>query len=290
MTTAQPFQGNFQSNVSRICFHFFIFQHCCQVFTACTTDIQFSFFFRIQIQQNITVYRSRLQTERTEHTGFFVGSNQCFQRTMFQRLVFHDSHDSGNTHTIIGSQSRAFSFHPISVNVSLDRIIFKIMHCIVILLRNHVHVSLKNHLLTVFHPRSGRLAVNDITGFVLEWLYAYTFSKVQQELLHFLQVTRRAGNLSQWIEMLPHILRSERENCTHNFLVLFVNGKAANPYIPNKINKKVCIKNRNKRKKHRIEGNRKSRYRRYKEWTEASALHDAKTVHRPIHYGECLSP
>ena len=168
MTTAQPFQGNFQSNVSRICFHFFIFQHCCQVFTACTTDIQFSFFFRIQIQQNITVYRSRLQTERTEHTGFFVGSNQCFQRTMFQRLVFHDSHDSGNTHTIIGSQSRAFSFHPISVNVSLDRIIFKIMHCIVILLRNHVHVSLKNHLLTVFHPRSGRLAVNDITGFVLE--------------------------------------------------------------------------------------------------------------------------
>ena len=168
MTTAQPFQGNFQSNVSRICFHFFIFQHCCQVFTACTTDIQFSFFFRIQIQQNITVYRSRLQAERTKHTCFLVGSNQCLQRTMFQRFIFHDSHDSGNTHTIISSQSRAFSFHPISVNVSFDRIIFKIMHCIVILLRNHVHVCLKNHLLAVFHPRSGRLAINDITGFILE--------------------------------------------------------------------------------------------------------------------------
>ena len=37
----------------------------------------------------------------------------------------------------------------------------------------------------------------------------------------------------------------QERNCTHNFLVLLVNGKAANPYIPNKINKRFVFHTNN---------------------------------------------
>ena len=68
-----------------------------------TTYIEFSFIFRVEIQQNLTLQRTRFQTEGTIHTRFFVLGNQGFQRTMLQVFRLEHRHDSGYTHTIISS-------------------------------------------------------------------------------------------------------------------------------------------------------------------------------------------
>ena len=231
MSATQTFQCHFQRYICRVGFFFLIFQCCGQVFTSGTTDIQFAFFFRIQIQQDVSFDGSGFQAESAIHAGFFVRSNQGYQRTMLQGLVFHDRHNGCHTHTVVGSQCSTFGTYPLAVHVWLNRVVFEIVLYIFVLLRNHIHVCLQDNGLAVFHSRSGRLAVNDVSCFILERFYTYTLAKLQQECLNFLQMSRRTGNLCQRIEVLPHILWSKRKNVTHKsyFLCLLTSGKATKP-------------------------------------------------------------
>ena len=87
---------------------------------------------------------------------------------MFQILGFQYCHNSGYSQSVVGSQSSAFGFHPITVYISFDRIFLKIVYSIIVLLRNHIHMCLQNYTFTVFHARSGRFTDNNITGFVYE--------------------------------------------------------------------------------------------------------------------------
>ena len=168
MSAMQSFQGHLQSHIRRVGFFFLVLQGSCQILTTGTTDVEFTFFFRIQVQQDITFDSSRFQTECTVHARFFIGSNQTYQRTVLQSLVLHHGHDGGYPHTVIGTQCSTFCSYPFPIDIGLDRIFFKIMASIVILLRNHIHVCLQDNSLAVFHPRSSRLTVNDVSGFILK--------------------------------------------------------------------------------------------------------------------------
>ena len=103
MTATKSLQCYFQSHIFRVCFFFLVRQSSSQIFTTCTTNIKFAFVFRIQIEQDFTIYRTRFQSESTIHTCFLIRSDQCFKRAMYQGLVFHHRHNSSNSHTIVGS-------------------------------------------------------------------------------------------------------------------------------------------------------------------------------------------
>ena len=71
----------------------------------------------------------------------------------------------------------AFGLKPGTVYISFNRIFFKIVYSIVVLLRNHIHVRLKNHTFPVFHTRSGGFTDNHITCFVYKRLQPQLFSE-----------------------------------------------------------------------------------------------------------------
>jgi hypothetical protein len=208
MPTTQAFQRNLNSDIAFFGSYLLIFQCSSDIHTACTTDIQLAFIFRIEIQKDFSVHCPRLQTERAVHTGFFVFGNQCFQRTMFQIFRFKHSHDSSHAKPVICSQRSSFGLYPVAIYISFDRIFFKIVHRIVILLRNHVHVCLKNHTFPVFHSRSCRFTDNYVTCFVYKRFQSQAFSEVNQKFCYFFHVSRRTGNLCQRIKMLPYVLWS----------------------------------------------------------------------------------
>ena len=54
------------------------------------------------------------------------------------------------------------------MNVSVDRMILKMMECMVIVVRKDVDVRVKNEVVRVLDGGSGRVRVNDIRGLVVE--------------------------------------------------------------------------------------------------------------------------
>ena len=166
MSTAQAFQDYLTGHEIGSGLFLFIFQCSCDINSSCTTDIKFSFVFRIEVQQNLAFQCTRFQAECTIHTRFLILSNQCLQRTMFQVFCFKYSHNGGHTHAVIGTQRSAFGLYPIAVNVCFNGIFGKVVNSIVVLLRHHIHMRLKNNSFTVFHTRSGRLTDNDIAHLI----------------------------------------------------------------------------------------------------------------------------
>ena len=166
MSAAQSFQCYFHCNISFFRSHLFIFQSSSDIHTSGTTDIQFTFIFRIQIQQDFPIHRTRFQTERTIHPGLFILSDQSFQRTVFQIFCFQHGHDSSYPQSVVRTQSCTFRFYPVTVYISFNRIFFKIVYSIVVLLGSHIHVRLKNHAFAIFHTRSCRLTYNHVACFV----------------------------------------------------------------------------------------------------------------------------
>ena len=114
----------------------------------------------------------------TIHTRLFITSNQCLYNTMLQGLIFHDSHDSSNTDTIIGTKGGIVRINPSIHDMCDDRIGLKVMFTIWSLLWNHIHVSLQQNRLAVFISWCGRLTHNDIAASIDIRLNTYSLSKV----------------------------------------------------------------------------------------------------------------
>ena len=166
MSATQTFQGNLTGHRISSGRFFLIFQCSRQVNTSGTTDIKFAFIFRVKIQQNFPLQCPRFQTESTIHACFFILRNQSLQRTVLQAIIFQHCHDSSNTQTIISSQRCTFSFYPITIDIGFNRIFCKIVNSIIVLLRHHIHVCLKNDAFAVFHTRSSCLTNDNIAYFI----------------------------------------------------------------------------------------------------------------------------
>ena len=166
VTATQSFQREFASHQSGIGSLFLIFHRGRNINATGTTDIKFTFRFRIKIQKNLALQRTGLQAESAIHTGFFVFGNQSFQRTMLQVLGLKHSHDGSHSQPVVGSERCSIGLYPVAVHVCLNGVLGKVVHLIVVLLRNHVHVCLQDNPLTVLHARRGRFADNDIASLI----------------------------------------------------------------------------------------------------------------------------
>lgn len=70
---------------------------------------------------------------------------------MLQCLVLHHSHDGGNTQSVVSTQCCSLCPYPATVNPWMYRIGFKIVVGLGVTLGNHVHMSLQDDTLVVFH-------------------------------------------------------------------------------------------------------------------------------------------
>ena len=110
------------------------------VYSSCATDEKFPFIFRIEIQQDITVHETFFQGKCTGQPRLFVYCEQAFQRTVLDGIICQNSEFCGYSDSVIGSECRAFGFHPFTINFCFDRIDKKIVFHVIILFADHIHV------------------------------------------------------------------------------------------------------------------------------------------------------
>ena len=129
---------------------------------------------------------------------------------MLYLFRFENRQNRRNTDTIISSQCRFGSAHPLTIDTRKDRIGLEIMVHRFIRLRNHIHVSLKNNRLAVFHTGCGRFANNDIPGLIQNGLQSQRTTYTHYILGDFIEMTRRTRHLTNRIEIFPYCLRLKR--------------------------------------------------------------------------------
>ena len=168
MTTEELVDGHLHCGI--FCIHLLglIFQGCSHVHATSRTDNHLAFRFVIEIEENVTLQNVGLHMVHAIHCGLLVGCDEAFDGAVLERVVLHDSHDCGHSHTIIGAERSALGLYPFTVDVGLDGVRFKVVGGSLFLLRNHVHVALKSHILAVLHARRGRFAHDDVSSFVLK--------------------------------------------------------------------------------------------------------------------------
>ena len=216
VTAEETGKRDFHGSVGSVRLHFFIFQSGSQVHAAGGADDHFAFILVVEVEEDFAFEDIGFHVVHAPHGGFLVGSDEAFNRTVRQRVVLHDCHDGGDSHSVVSTEGGVASTHPFAVNVGLNRVVLKVVRTVWSLLRHHVHVSLEGDILSVFHAGRGRFAHDDVAGFVLEGGDTFFFCPVKQELLHLLEMTGGAGNLCQQIKVFPNSLRLKICNFTHN--------------------------------------------------------------------------
>ena len=185
MSATKPFQRQLASYKTFGRCLFLILQHGSDVDTTCATDVEFTFILRVEIEQDITLQCTFLKAESTIHARLFILRNEHFQRTVLQVLSLEHRHGSCYTQAIVGTQSRTFSLHPIAIHIGFNWVFCKIMYCIIVLLRHHVHVGLQDDPFAILHAWSSRLTNDDIADLVDKRLQSKFFAEVHQKFGHF---------------------------------------------------------------------------------------------------------
>ena len=207
VTAFQTFHFHLEEEISGGNFYLFIRKFCNGVNTSGTSDKDFSFIFRIEVQKGVTAHKTFLQGKSSGKPRFFVYGKQTFQRTMFDAVVSQDSQLGSYTDTVVGSEGSAFGFQPFTVNFSFDGIGEEVMLNIVILFAHHVDMRLQNDGLKIFFSRSSGLFNQYITGFIHLGFEIMFCSECLQVGNHFLFLLRRAWHLADFFEILEYASR-----------------------------------------------------------------------------------
>ncbi len=134
--------------------------------TAGTTNENFPFIFRVEIQQNRTGHKSRFKGKCTGQPGFFVHSYQAFERSVLNFIGSQHSQLCGNADSAVGAQCCSVGFHPAVNNHRFNGIVVKIKNFIAVFFTNHIHVGLQNNHRQVFLAGICRFGYQNIAGLV----------------------------------------------------------------------------------------------------------------------------
>ena len=96
------------------------------------------------------------------------------------------------------------------------------MNCIVVLLRNHIHVCLKNHTFPVFHTRSAGLRIITLPASSTKDSSPSLFRNLNQKFSHLSPCVRTDGNLSQRIKCFHTFCGAKRKNSTNNKSIFLI--------------------------------------------------------------------
>ena len=160
--------------------------------------------FAIEIDKRFTLQQTRFDARSTYQTNFFVHREQTFDRTMLDIVGSQNSQSHCYGNTIIGTQSRTASAHPIVFHIKIDGILFEIVLHIVVLFTNHIDMSLQNNRFGIFSASRSRLTDDNVSGFIVNTFQTMFLCEIQEPLLCFLGFERRTGNFTKFLKIMPY--------------------------------------------------------------------------------------
>ena len=166
-------------------------------------NVKFAFVFRVEVYQDVAFQQSAFQFEGAGHAGFFVDGQQHFNGAMLQVVGLQYCQCSGGANAVVSAQGGACGFYPLAINPGLNGVFLEIVLGVVVLLRHHVEVALKDDALAVFHARCGRLADNHVAHMVNNGFKAKLLAKVFGVFNDFFFLFRRVGNVADIFKDIP---------------------------------------------------------------------------------------
>ena len=204
MATLQALDYNLNGCVFLVGLYLLIVECSCDVDTTSRTDNELAPCLRVEVEQDVAIEFALGQVVGTEHAGLFVVSDESLNGSVYEGLVLHNRHDGSYADTVVGTESSALCLNPFAVNVCLNWVGLEVVVAVIALLRYHVHVSLKDDTLAIFHSGRCGLAHHYIASSVLECLNAYACGKLKQHVLYFFKMSRRARHLCQCVKVAPN--------------------------------------------------------------------------------------
>ena len=105
-----------------------------------------------------------------------------------------DSEFNGTADTVVGTEGGTLSGKPFTIDVGLNGILIEVELHIDKFVAHHIHVTLQDHGLAVFHARGGRFADNHVACLIDIGGKSVLSTPVLEVFNHLLLALRRAGN------------------------------------------------------------------------------------------------
>ena len=205
VATLQTSQGNLVGHVAFGRFFGAVGDAQSGIHAAGTTHIQFALGLAIQVEKVVAFQLAFLQSESTGHTSLLVSGDKSLQGTVLYRLAGKDSHDGGNTHTVVGAQRRVVGIHPITHNLGLDGVFKKVVLLAGTGLRHHVHVGLQHHRTHFLHSFGRCFAQDHIAHSVNAAGYLVLLRPAYEIFSHGFFVFRRTRTFGESIKIAPQL-------------------------------------------------------------------------------------
>ena len=168
--------------------------------------VDLTLFFRVGVDQNVRLQPVRLQTERAVHACFFRHGQQHFQRTVLNAVVRQDRQSRRHTNPVICTKGRAARFHPVAIDVRLDRVFGEVVNGVVVFLWNHVQVRLQHNRFTVFHACGRRFADQNVANLVAFSMQTFFLRPAHNMFGKLFFMVGRVGNGTDFGKNIPQWL------------------------------------------------------------------------------------
>ena len=159
-----------------------------------TADEDLAFVLGIEVDQVGARHKAGLHAFCTRQSSLLVAGEDALDGTVLDILRCENGQFDGTADTVVGTECGAFCRQPFTVDISLDGVLVKVELHIDELIAHHVHVTLQDHRLAVFHTLGGGFADDYVARLVDFCLETATLAPVLQVLNHLLLALRRTRN------------------------------------------------------------------------------------------------
>ena len=172
--------------------------------TAGATHIELALGFGVEVDEDLTLEGTLLQTESSRHAGLLVNGEEHFQRTVSHVLGGEHSQSGRTADTVVSTEGGAGSAYPtIFANARFDGVFGEVVFRAGVGLRNHVDMGLQDHGNAVLHALGGRFAEHEVAGGILLALDIVLLGPLHHPSGEFLLVFRRMRNSADVVKNLP---------------------------------------------------------------------------------------
>jgi hypothetical protein len=140
---------------------------CRRVPAARTPNVQRPLFFAVEVKQRQALHETGLKVVRAVQSHFFVNGEEELQRSVLERLVFHDGKICCDSDPIIRTERSPICHQNISLADELERIFVKIMDSVLVLFADHIQVPLETDHGSLVSTTRCRLANDHVHELIL---------------------------------------------------------------------------------------------------------------------------
>ena len=141
-------------------------------------DEDLTLVLRVEVYEHVALHKSCLHAHCTSKAGLLVACEHTLQWTVLDVVAVEDGKLDGTSDAVVSTESGALSSEPLTVYVSLDRVLEEVDVYVYELVAHHVHVALENKRRRILVTLSGGLADDDVTGLVGYGLKSVFLTKV----------------------------------------------------------------------------------------------------------------